>query len=139
MAATPSPCSRSYLSQLFSGNAIVCSTTFKNYLVSDEQASVQKVVDNAQTYYGTDSAAAQVAEATATQQEAQAPGDVTNTTDSVAASMAGQFFTTCNNGDSGIALPGLGCVSWKYLSYGAIALVVLYFLALVSSFVPRPR
>jgi hypothetical protein len=124
---------------VFAGNAIVCSKTFQDYETSSAEAQIQTVVDNANTNYGEGSATAQVAQTIATQQEAQSAADVAATTDAVASSTVGQIFTTCASGDSGLAIPGLPCISFKWIAIGIGGLVVLYFLALVSSFVPRPR
>jgi hypothetical protein len=139
MAVAPNPCADSFLSQVWSGNVIVCAKTFKDYETKSAQDQIQTVVNNANTYYGTGSSAAQVAEATATQQEAQSSADVTNVTDAVASSKVGQIFTTCGDGNSGLAIPGLPCIDFKYMLYFVVAMVLLYALALVSSIVPRPR
>jgi hypothetical protein len=138
MAATPNdPCQASLFSQVFSGNAIVCSSTFKDYETKSAQDSIQSVADNAAKFY--DSTVADISQTAADQQEAQVPTDVQDTSESIANSTVGQVFTTCSNGDSGISVPGLPCIPWSYLAYGGIALIVLYFLAIISSFVPRPR
>jgi len=136
---TPSPCDAGFLSQLFAGNAITCSSTFQDYEQASETSQIQSVVDNANTYYGEGSPTAQIAASTAAQQEAQATADVSNVTNAVASSKIGQIFTTCDSGASGLAVPGLPCVSFKWLGLGLAALIGLYFLAVVSSFVPRPR
>lgn len=137
--ATTSPCDAGFLSQVFSGNAIVCSKTFQDYEASSEKSQIQSVADNAAEYYGDGSPTAQIAQATATQQIGEADMDVTNVTQAVSSSKVGQIFTTCDSGDSGLAVPGLPCISFKWLGVGVAALVALYFLAVVSSFVPRPR
>jgi hypothetical protein len=137
--ATNAACSDSLISQIFKGNAITCSDTFKDYLVGQEKDSIQSVVDNAATYYGEDSTTVHVAQTAASQQEAQAENDVKQITDDVAASNFGQIFTTCDDGNGGLAIPGLPCINYTYLLYGGIALVVLYFVAIIASFVPRPR
>src|SRR4029077_1287922 len=134
-----SPCDASFLSQVFSGNAIVCSSTFQQMETTDATAQIQSVVDNADTYYGDSSPAAETAATAAAQQEAHISADISNVTESVSSSTVGQVFTTCPNGGSGIAIPGLPCINFSYILYGAIALFALYFLAVVSSFVPRPR
>lgn len=139
MAAAPNSCDASLLSQTFAGNLIVCSKTFRDYETQSGQAQIQSVVDSATKYYGPDSSTARVADAAATIQEAQVPADVSSTNDAVAASTVGQVFTTCGNGDAGIAIPGVPCLPFKWLALGAAALVVLYFLAIISSLVPRPR
>lgn len=133
------PCSAGFFSKLFSGNAIVCSETFQNYEKTQETAAIQSVADNASAAYGEGSAIAQLTQTTATQQEAQVTGDVADVTTAIADSTAGQLFTTCDNGDAGLALPGLPCVPWLYLGFGVGALVLLYVLALVSSVIPRSR
>lgn len=138
MGATANdPCQAGFVSQLFSGNAIVCSSTFKDYETKSAQESIQAVADNASTYY--DDRVAGVAQAAADVQESYVPTDVQDTSEYIASSNVGQVFTTCGNGSAGIAIPGLPCIPYSYLMYGAIALVVLYILALVSSFIPRPR
>lgn len=139
MATATNPCASSFLSQVFAGNAIVCSKTFQDYETDEAKSQIQSVVDNANTNYGEGSSTAQIAQAVATQQEAQSAADVAATTDAVASSTVGQIFTTCASGDSGLAIPGLPCISFKWIGIGLAALVALYFLALVSSFVPRPR
>ena len=142
MAAAANPCNDSFLSQVFSGNAIVCSDTFKNYLTTSESDAVQKVADNAQAQADAgliSQESADVAQTSADQQEAQATDDTTNVTTAIANSKVGQIFTTCDNGDAGLAVPGLPCISWKWLGIGAVALIALYVAALVSSVVPRPR
>jgi len=139
VATAPSPCSSSFLSQVFAGNAIVCSKTFQDYETDDANSQIQSVVDNANTNYGEGSATAQVAQTIATQQEAQTSADIASTTDAVASSAVGQIFTTCASGDSGLAIPGLPCISFKWIAIGIAGLVALYILALVSSIVPRPR
>lgn len=138
MASAPSACSSSFLTNLFAGNAIVCSQTFQASEAASEQSDIQSVVDNAQAAYGADSTTADVAETAATQQEAQISSDVANVTNAVAASTAGQFFTTCPSGDSGLALGGLPCISFKWLGVGLVGLLLLYFLAIFSSVIPRP-
>jgi len=142
VATAPNPCNDSLFGRVLSGNAIVCSSTFKDYLTKSEQDAVQDVADRAQAqadagYISQHSA--DVAQTAADQQSEQADADTENVTDAIAKSKVGQIFTTCDNGDSGLAIPGLPCVSWKWIGIGAAALVVLYVLALVSSFVPRPR
>ncbi len=140
--AAVNPCTDNFFSQVLKGNAIVCSTTFQDYETSSAQDSIQSVADNAQTQADLGNLsqdAADVAQTAADQAEAQSPGDVANTTQAIATSTAGQIFTTCPNGGSGLAVPGLPCINFSYLAYGAIILIVLYVLALVSSFVPRPR
>lgn len=139
MATAPNPCDASFFAQVFAGNAVVCNKTFQNYETKSAQDSIQSVVDNANTNYGSGSAVANVAETTAAQQEAQVTADTANVIEAVANSKVGQIFTTCDSGDAGLAVPGLPCISWKYLLYGAAALVALYVLALISSLVPRPR
>lgn len=138
-APVPNPCDASFVSQVFAGNAVVCSKTFQQYETKSAQAQIQSVVDNANTAYGEGSATAQVADTVATQQEAQSASDVAGVTQAVASSKVGQIFTTCDSGDSGLAIPGLPCVSFKWLGIGAGVLVALYVLAVVASFVPRPR
>lgn len=137
--AAVSPCTDNFFSQLVKGNALACSTTFQNYETSSAQDSIQSVADNAATYYGPDSTVSDVAATTAAQQEAQSPSDVANTTQAVASSTVGQIFTTCPDGGSGLAIPGLPCINFSYIAYGVLGLVALYVLALVASFVPRPR
>lgn len=137
--ASSAACSDSLISQIFKGNAITCSSTFQDYLVGQEKDSIQSVVDNAAEYYGPDSSTVQVATTAASQQEAQAVDDVKNVVDSVAASNYAQVFSTCDDGNGGLAIPGLPCIDYTYILYGVIALVVLYFVAVISSFVPRPR
>jgi hypothetical protein len=137
--ASSAACSDSLLSQIFKGNAIACSQTFQDYEAGQEKDSIQSVVDNAQEYYGDNSDVVQVATTAAAQQEAQAVDDVTNVVDSVAASNYAQIFSTCDDGNGGLSIPGLPCIDYTYLLYGAIGLVVLYFVALFSSFIPRPR
>jgi ribulose 1,5-bisphosphate carboxylase large subunit-like protein len=139
VATATNPCNDSFLSQIWSGNAIVCSDTFKNYETKNANTQIQSVVDNAKTNYGEGSATAQIAESVATQQEAQTASDVENVNQAVAKSKVGQIFTTCDSGDSGLAIPGLPCISFKWIALGIGGLVVLYFLALVSSVIPRPR
>src|SRR5271168_4851644 len=95
VATAPNPCSASFVSQVFSGNAIVCSQTFQDYETEDATSQIQSVVDNANTNYGEGSATAQVAQTIATQQEAQTAADVASTTSAVASSTVGQIFTTC--------------------------------------------
>jgi len=138
-AATPNPCSAGFLSQVFSGNAIVCSDTFKNYEAESEKSQIQSVADNAAAAYGQDSLAANVAQTAADQQEQQATDDVNNVTDAVASSTAGQIFTTCSDGSGGLAIPGLPCIDYNYIIYGVIGLVLLYVFATVASFIPKPR
>jgi hypothetical protein len=137
--AASDPCSASFLSQVFSGNAVVCSSTFQQMETTDATAQIQSVVDNADTYYGEDSPAADTAATAAAQQEAHVSADISNITESISSSTVGQVFTTCDDGNSGLAIPGLPCIDWDYLLYGVIALIVLYFVAIISSFVPRPR
>lgn len=134
-----SPCAASFFSQVFSGNAIVCNSTFQNSEISDATAQIQSVVDNADTFYGDDSPASATAATAAAQAESQVTSDVQNVTDSISSSTVDQVFTTCNDGSSGISVPGLPCIDWKYIAIGGVILVVLYFAAIISSFVPRPR
>jgi hypothetical protein len=140
MSTAPNPaCNASVFSQLVSGNLIVCSSTFQSAQVESEQAQIQSVADNAAQNYGDDSVVANITQSAADQQEAQASSDVTAIDNAIAASNVDQFFTTCSDGNDGIAIPGLPCINYTYILYGLIALVVLYFLAVAQSFVPRPR
>ena len=132
-------CSAGFFSQLFAGNAIVCNKTFQNYEVQSEKDAIQSVADNAAAAYGEGSSVAQIAQTTATQQEAQATDDVQNVTDTIAASTVDQLFTTCDDGNSGIAIPGLPCIDWTYLGIGIGVLILLYFVAVFSAFIPKPR
>jgi hypothetical protein len=133
------PCATSFLSQVFSGNAVVCNQTFQDSETTDATAQIQSVVDNADTFYGEDSPAFATASTAASQQEAQVSADISNVTNSVASSNVGQIFTTCDDGNGGLAIPGLPCIDYNYLIYGVVGLIVLYILALVNSIVPRPR
>lgn len=137
--ATSAACSDSLLSQIFKGNAITCSDTFKDYLAGSEVDSIQSVVDNAKEYYGDDSTVVSVAETAASQQEAQATSDIQSAVDTVTSSNYAQVFSTCDDGNGGLSIPGLPCIDYTYLLYGVIALVVLYFVAVFASFIPRPR
>ena len=147
MAAAYNPCDANYLSQFVSGNIIVCSTTFQDYETFTGQAEIDQVAVNAasqaiqaaQNGDFSKLSTVNVAATAALQQEAHVPSDVANTTDAVASSTVGQIFTTCGNGDAGLAIPGLPCIAFKWLALGIGGLVVLCFLALVSSIVPRPR
>jgi len=139
MATAPSACSAGFLSQVFSGNAIVCNQTFQDILADDEVSQIQSVVDNAVQNYGADSSTVQVAQTAASQQEAQAASDVANVTDAISSSTVGQIFTTCSSGDSGLSIPGLPCISFFWIGIGLASLVALYILAIVSSVIPRPR
>jgi hypothetical protein len=137
VATAASPCSAGFGSQLLSGNLITCSSTFKDYLQSSETDQIQSVADNAAANY--DSDVANVAQTAADQAESQAQSDVDNVTNAVASSTYAQVFTTCDDGNAGLSLPGLPCIDWTYLGLGVAALVVLYFVAVFSSFIPRGR
>lgn len=132
-------CSAGFFSQLWSGNAIVCNKTFQEYEVQTEKDAVQSVADNAKEAYGEGSAIANLTQTTATQQEAQVEADVANVTEAISSSTAGQIFTTCDNGGSGIAIPGLPCVNWSYIGIGFGVIVLLYLLAVFAPLISRSR
>ena len=141
---TPNPCDANIFSQLFSGNAIVCSTTFQNYETTSGEAQIQQVADNEQAQADVGQvpqANADIAQTAADQQEAQVSGDVQNVTQAIGNSTVDQFFTTCPSGSSGIAIPGTGlpCIPWKYLGIGVALLLVTYVVAVFSSVLPHPR
>lgn len=130
-----SPCAAGFLSRVFSGNEIVCNSSFQNMETTNATSQIQSVVDNADTFY--DDTVSSVAQTAATQQEAQVSFDVANVTDAISSSTAGQFFSTCPDGNGGIAIPGGPCIDYEYLIFGVLALVALYFIAIFSSFIPK--
>lgn len=140
MASAPNAaCSASFLSQVVSGNVIVCNSAFQDFEESSATDQIQSVVDNAVSNYGENSAAAQTAQTFAEQQEAQISDDVQSVTESVASSNVDQIFTQCDDGNSGLAIPGLPCIDWTYIGIGIAALILLYIVALFSSIIPRGR
>jgi hypothetical protein len=137
VASASNPCTSSFITQLVSGNAIVCNFTFEASQAQDEVDQIQTVVDNAVSNYGSDSPTATAAETAALQQQAQASDDVTSIDTDIANSSVDQVFTTCDDGNAGLQIPGLPCIDWTYLLIGIGLLVVLYFAAVFSSLIPR--
>ena len=132
------PCDAGFLSQVFSGNAIVCNSSFQQYETDSGVAQIQSVIDNADTFYS-GTAADAVANTVGSQQETQVSEDVANVTDSISNSSAGK---TCSDGSPGIDLTFLGgpCIKFLWLEIGGgiiIALIILYFLAIFSSVIPK--
>ena len=119
MSTSSNPCDASFLSQLWSGNAIVCSQSFRNYQVD---SAVQQQVDtlqNVQNYYGNDPTTVAVAASSTAAAIAAAPGDVDSIDNSIAAT------TNCDGLD--FSFIGGGCISTTYIwiAVGAIVLIVL--------------
>lgn len=130
------------------GNAIVCSDTFQDSITKSGQAQIQTVADNADKYYGPDSATAQVAHQVAQSEEAQVPGDTTAIVEAVENSSLGSVFNADCGSGPGVDLSFFGgpCITYTLLKEIALgvgaALVIgalLYAFAVVSPFIPKGR
>jgi hypothetical protein len=148
MSTSPNPCDGSLLSRILAGNAVVCSDTFKQYETKSATGQIQSVADNAATNYGADSVTAQVAQQTATAQEAQVPLDTSNITQAVAASSAGKVFGADCNGEPGLDLSIVGgpCLTYTLLReiglgvlLAATAGMILYGVAIFGPLIPKGR
>lgn len=132
-----SACDQSFISQVLSGNAIVCDSTFQDALTSAEQSDIGQVVQNAVDNYGSDSAAAVATASEGAQQAANAVSDNQAITNSIANT------PTCGLDFSFIGGP---CIPYKTLEEIGIGLAAalllgffIYGYAILSPFIPKGR
>lgn len=121
------PCSAGFLSQLLHGNAIVCNDTFKQFLSTSAQNQIQSVADNAASEYGSDSVAAQAAQASANVQKSYAGADTNSITNDISNSDVGSPFLNSNCDGLDFSSIGLGCLT-KWMIAGIVAVILLVIL-----------
>lgn len=142
------PCSAGFFSRLFSGDAIICSGAFQSYEQSQEEAGIQSVADNASTNYGAGSLTASVAAQASNAQILASKLDTSTINSELAQTDAGKILNSTCDGAPGIDLSIVGgpCLSYDqlkkyglYAGLGIGALIILYVLGIVSSFIPKRR
>lgn len=116
------PCSASLVSQIFSGNAILCAQ--KASLIAKGKADIQGVVDNVDKYYQGQQTVIDATHEFAEGQQALVEGDVNAITNLNA--------STCDGVD--LTLLGVGCLEWTFLEEVAIG-VGLAALVLIGLYV----
>lgn len=140
------PCSAGFFSKLFSGNAIVCSDSFRAAQTASGEAQIQSVADNAAENYN--DLVATATQTAADKQAAQVSSDVNAIDDSVAASTLGRIFQADCDGSPGIDLSIVGgpCIknsTLKEVALGLLlALIVGFFIygaAILGPFIPKGR
>ena len=115
-------CSASFLSQLWSGNAIICNSTFRNYEAAQAVKQQVDTLQNVQTNYAGQTDVIAAAEASTAAAIAAAPGDTQDAIDSVLNSCAGDPLSCSDCDGINLSLFGGGCLSWTWI-YIALAIV----------------
>lgn len=123
------PCDAGFLTQLWQGNAIICSQTFQQSQVADAVQQQTDTLNNVIQNYGNDSIQSQVATQATKAAIAATPGDVSSIDASIASSGIGNPLGNPDCSGVDLTIVGLGCIQSYYI-WIAVAIVTLLLLTL---------